>query len=70
MHSRQSLRFLVLVLSLALAEIAIWVVLESVEVDVLSWLVKAAAFEAGPSQLFDQIIILLLQSFGCASLLL
>ena len=70
MHSRQCLRFLVLVLSLALAEIAIWVVLKSIEVDVLSGLVEAAAFEAGPSQLFDQIIVLLLQSFGCTSLLL
>ena len=70
MHSRQSLRFLVLVLPLALAEIAIGVVLESVEVDVLPRLVEAAAFEAGSSQLFDQIIVLLLQSFGCTSLLL
>ena len=70
MHSRQCLRFLVLVLPLALAEIAIWVVLESIEVDVLPRLVEAAALEAGPSQLLDQIIVLLLQSFGCTSLLL
>ena len=70
MYSWQTLRFFVLVLPLALAEIAIGVVLESVEVDVLPGLVEAAAFEAGPSQLFDQIIVLLLQSFGCASLFL
>ena len=55
---------------MTLAEIAIWVVLKTIEVDVLSWLVKAATFEASSGQLFDQIIILLLQSFGCASLFL
>ena len=70
MYSWQTLRFFVLVLPLALAEIAIGVVLESIEVDLLSWFVKAAAFEASPGQFFDQIIILLLKSLGCASLFL